>query len=538
MARESTQHKLDRVRPPRVQIAYDFETGGAIEMREVPFTIGVLGDYSRAAERPAFRDKTLYKIDFDSFDPVMAELKPRAAFKVASATGADLEIDLTFRSIDDFEPEKLISRIPALDALRQSAEPGALRALTRQLDRILHAPEFQAVEAAWRGLWYLVSQTETSPQLIIKLLDVTKREILRDLQRAAEVDQSGLFKLLYEQPYGELGAAPFGLLIGNFDFGQSPEDVELLEKIGQIAAQAFAPFIAGVDPDMFGIKSFQHLAIPRDLTKVFDTTSYAKWKSFRRSEDARYVGLALPRILLRSPYGVRPEEPDAYRHVEDIRSPENLLWGNAAFAFATCIANALSRYGWCGAIRGVEGGGLVEGLPTWVLEADADGEFRSGVEVMVANSREKELSELGFLPLVQVREGDYAVFFSANSCCLPRRYDSDAANTASRLMCQFGYVLTASRFMHYFKAMARDRIGSFHTRGNLEMYLNRWVADYVNADDQSSAAIRARKPLREARIDVSEDPGKPGAYRVVAFLRPYFQLEDLSVSLRVVGRIP
>jgi type VI secretion system protein ImpC len=538
MARESVQHKLGRVRPPRVQIAYDFETGGAIEIRELPFTIAVMGDFSGAVERPAFKDRILHKIDFDNFDAVMAELKPRAAFKIASATGPDLDIDLTFRSIEDFEPESVISRTPALDALRKSAEAGALRAPTRQLDRILHAREFQALEAAWRALWYLVSHTETSSQLIIKLLDVTKRELLRDLQRAAEFDQSGLFKLLYEQPYSELGAAPFGLLIGNFDFGQSPEDVELLNKISQIAAQAFAPFIAGAAPDMFGIESFQHLAIPRDLSKVFDASLYAGWKSFRRSDDARYVGLALPRILLRSPYGVRPEVPGEYQHVEDIRSPENLLWGNAAFAFATCIANSFSRYGWCGAIRGVEGGGLIEGLPTWVLEEDPDGEFRSGVEVMVTDRREKELSDLGFLPLVQIKQRDYAVFFSVNACYLPPRYDNDAANATSRLMCQFGYVLTASRFMHYFKVMARDRLGSYHTRGDLETFLNRWVAAYVSADDQSSLAISAKRPLREARVDVSEDPGKPGAYRVVAFLRPYFQLDDLSVSLRVVGRIP
>jgi type VI secretion system protein ImpC len=538
MARESTQHKLDRVRPPRVQIAYDLEVGGAIESREVPFTIGVMGDYSGAVDRPPFKDRTFRKVDFDSFDGVMAELKPRAAFKVTSAAGVEADIDLTFGSIDDFEPEKVISRIPALDALRESEEPSAARALSRQLDRILHAPKFQALEAAWRALWYLVSHTESSSQLIIKLLDVTKRELLKDLQRAPEFDQSGLFKLVYEQPYGEFGAAPFGLLIGNFGFGQSPEDVELLEKISQIAAQSFAPFIAAVAPDMFGIETFQHLAIPRDLSKMFDTTSYAKWKSFRRSEEARYVGLALPRMLLRSPHGVRPGEPGEYQHVEDIRSPENLLWGSAAFAFAACIANSFSRYGWCGAIKGVEGGGLIEGLPTWVVEADPDGESRSGVEVMVTDSREKELSDLGFLPLIQIKQQDYAVFYSAYSCCFPRRYDTDAANTASRLMCQFGYVLTASRFMHYFKVMARDQAGSYHSRGELETSLNRWVGAYVNADDQTSQAISAKRPLREARVDVSEDPGKPGAYRVVAFLRPYFQLDDLSVSLRVVGRIP
>jgi len=538
MPRESTLHKLDRVRPPRVRIVYDFETGAAIEAREVPFSIAVLGDYSGIAQRQALKERTLHNIDFDSFEPVMAALKPRAAFKVTSAAGLDVEVDLTFVSLEDFEPERIISRVPALDALRKSADPGALRSLTRQLDRILHAPEFQTLEAAWRGLWYLVSHTETSLQLTIRLLDVTKRELLRDLQRAVEIEQSSLFKLLYEQPYGDIGATPFALLIGNFDFDQSPEDVELLDGMSRIAAQAAAPFIGGVAPEMLGIESFQHLAIPRDLSKVFDTTLYAKWKSFRTSENSRYVGLALPRILLRSPYGVRPGGPGEVQHVEDIRSPDNLLWGNAAFAFATCIANSFSRYGWCGAIRGIDGGGLVEGLPTWVLETDPDGEFRSGVEVMITDRREKELSDLGFLPLVQVKQRDFAVFVSASSCCLPRRFDSDTANMSSRSMCQFGYILSASRFMHYFKVMARDLAGSYRTRGDLEAFLNRWVSAYVNADDQSSPAIRANRPLREARVDVSDDPDQPGAYRLVAFLRPYFQLDDLSVSLRVVGRIP
>jgi type VI secretion system protein ImpC len=535
MRRESTQHKLDRVRPPRVRIAYEVAVGDAIENRELPFVIGVMGDYSGAAASPAVKDRSFQTIDFDSFNAMMEELKPRALFKFP---GIDFEIDLTFRCIDDFEPENLIRRLPALDALGKSREPDARAALARRLDRILHAPEFQALEAAWRGLWYLVTHTESSSHLIIKLLNVTKRELLKDLQRAPEFDQSGLFKLVYEQPYGEVGAAPFGLLVGNFQFDQSPEDVELLERISQIAAASNAPFIAAASPAMFGIETFQHLSIPLDLTKVFDTTSYAKWKSFRQSDDARYVGLAMPRILLRSPYGVRPESPGEHRHVEDIRSPGHLLWGNTAFAFATCIANSFSRYGWCGAIRGVEGGGLVEGLPTWELEVDSEGVFRSGVEALITDRREKEIADLGFLPLVQGRQMDWAAFFSVNSCCLPRRYDSDAANAASRLMCQFSYVLTASRFMHYFKAMSRDRVGSYHTRGELEKSINRWVAQFVNPDDQSSPVIGAKQPLREARVDVSEDPGKPGSYRIVAFLRPYFQLEDLSVSLRVIGRIP
>lgn len=537
MPGESTQHKLDRVRPPRVQIAYDVEVGDAIESRELPFVVGILGHYSGAAGRPAFMGRTFQKIEFDNFDAVMAELKPRASFKV-SVAGVEVGIDLTFRSISEFEPESVIARLPALDSPGKPEEPGAPWTLARHLDRILHAPEFQALEAAWRGLWYFLSRTETSSQLIVRLLDVTKRELLRDLQRAPEFDQSRFFKTVYEEPYGETGSAPFGLLVGNFDFGPSPEDVELLERLGQIAGECHAPFIAAAAPDMFGIDSFRHLSVPGDLFRIFDTTSHARWKSFRQSENARYVGLALPRILLRSPYGGRPGAPGDYRHAEEIRSPENLLWGNPAFAFAACIANSFSRYGWCGAIRGIEGGGLVEGLPTWVPEADPEGEFRSGVEAMLTDRREKELSDFGFLPLVQGRHADWAVFFSACSCCVPRRFDNDAANAASRLMCQFGYVLTAARFMHYFKVMARDRIGSCQTRGELEHFLNRWVAAYVNPDDQSSPVISAKRPLREARVDVSEDPGKPGAYRVVAFLRPYFQLDDLSVSLRVVGRIP
>jgi type VI secretion system protein ImpC len=539
MPRESVQHKLDRVRPPRVRITYDLETGGAIEQREVPFVIGAMGNYSGLRERPLFQTRTFRTIDFDNFNEVMAELNPRAAFKIPSSdAGGEIDVDLVFHTIEDFEPERLINRIPILDSLKKSLEREAAQELARYLDRILHAAEFQALESVWRTLWYFVSRTESSSQMIIKLLDVTKRELLRDLQRAPEPDQSHLFKVVYEELYGEVGASPFGLLVGNFDFGPSAEDIEILDRLGAIATLAHAPFIADAAPQMFGIETFQQLSTPRDLLRIFDSAQYSRWKAFRDSENARYVALALPRILLRSPYGMRPGVPGEYQHVEDIRSPENLLWGNAAFAFAACVANAFTRYGWCGAIRGVESGGLVEGLPTWVSQSDEEEEVRSGTEVMITDRREKELSDLGFLPLIQFKHTDRAAFFSASSCCSPKRFDNDAANANSRLMCQLSYVITASRFMHYFKVMTRDRIGSYHTRGDWEHALNRWVALYVSSDDQASPAIRARYPLREARIDVAEDPGRPGAYRVVAFLRPYFQLEDLSVSLRIVGRIP
>ena len=533
MPRESVHHKLDRIRLPRVQITYDVERGAAAEQREVPFVIGVLGDYSGASRGPQeFRFKT---IDFDSFDLVMAELNPRLNLSIAGLD--EQQIELSFRSLEDFEPEGLIHQVHVLQSLRRSTDPEDALRLAQLLDRILHEPQFQKLEAAWRGLWYLLSRTETSSQLIIKLLDVRKNDLFKDLTRADEFDQTRLFKAVYEEPYGELAPVPFGLLLGDIEFGPSAEDVEALRKISQIAAACHAPFIAGASPAFFSIPTFTDLLSPRDLFRIFDGSAYAAWNSFRSSEEARYVGLALPRILLRSPHGMRPELPTDFQHTEGIVGSQNLLWGNAAFAFAVCVSIAFARYGWCGAIRGMEAGGMVEGLPTWVYE-EGNQAVRSCVEVMITDRREKELSDLGFLPLVAVRGTDSAVFFSVSSCCKPRSYASDAVNANSRLTTQLPYVFTASRFMHYFKAITRDQLGSYHVRSDLENDLNRWVSSYVLTDDQASPAIRSQRPLREARIDLSEDPSRPGTYRIVAFLRPYYQLEELSVSLRIVGRIP
>jgi type VI secretion system protein ImpC len=535
------QRKLNRTRPPRVHITYDRELRGEIEQCELPFVIGVIGDYSGSAERRPFGERTFKTINFDNFNEVMAVLSPSTSIGISDpgAVGGEIEIVLTFQSIDDFEPEALISRVPKLDSLRQTGKPEANQELANHLNRILHTPEFQTLESAWRGLWYLVSRTERSSLILIKLLDVTKRELLEDGRLATEFDQGQLFKKVCEEPYGQrLEGLPFGLLVGNFAFGPKPQDVELLGRLAEIAGACHAPFIAGAAPEMFGIETFSQLSAQRDLAKAFLSPTHVQWKAFREYYDARYAGLVLPRILLRCPYGVRPWAPGEFEYAEDIQSPEHLLWGNAAFAFAGCVANAFSRYGWCGAISGAEGGGLVEGLPTWVWQGDPDGLLRSVVDVTITDRREKELSDLGFLPLVQFKHADMAVFFSSSSCSHPRKYDSDAANAVARSMGQFGPVLTASRFMHYFKVMARDWIGSYHTRGDLERFLNRWASQYVNTDDQASPLICARCPLREARVDVREVEGEPGAYGVVAFLRPYFQLDDVPlVSLRIVGRI-
>jgi type VI secretion system protein ImpC len=538
MPRQSTQHKLDRVRPPRVHIIYDIETGGAIEGRELPLVIGILGSFCGSSEnRPRLHDRSFQEVNFDNFNTVMSKLNPRARFKIPSS-GGELEVDLTFSAIEDFEPDRLMDCIEPLGDLAEGAQVDEPGKVNRHLDRILHAPEFQAVEAAWRGLWYLVSQTETSSQLQIKMLDISKCELLRDLQRAPEVDQSWLFKKVYEEPYGQLCDAPFALLIGDFAFSGTAQDIELLENLGQIASLCHAPFVAGAAPGMLGLDDFQRLPQVRDVARVFDSSESARWRSFRQSEDARYVALTLPRILLRSPYGIRPGVSGEFQYAEDTRGDLHLLWGNAALAFGACVANAFARYGWCAAIRGMEGGGLVEGLPTWLHhQENEEGDIRLSVEVALLDRLEKELSDLGFMPLLQFKGTDLAAFFSVQSCCQPRQYDAAAANANSRLSCQLPYLLTSSRFMHYVKMMARDHLGSYMSRGDWEQLFNNWISRYVLVDDQASPAVRATRPLREARIDVSEDPGKPGRYRIVAYLRPHFQLDELSVSLRVMGYI-
>jgi type VI secretion system protein ImpC len=498
-----------------------------------------MGEYSGSAERPRFTDRGFRRIGFDNFDQVLEELKPRASFKISSgSTGGEMTVDLIFRALGDFQPERVIEQIAPLDSLRKSDSPEALQTIARHLDRVLHAPEFKALESAWRSLWYPVSHTETSDSLQVRMLDVSKHELLRDFRRAPEFNQTRLFKLLYEEPYGQLSADPYGLLVGDFFFSPSAEDVALLETLASIASACHAPFIAGAAASMLGLESFASLGAPRDLARNISSTEFARWRAFRESADALYVGLAVPRWLVRSPHGIRPEAPGDFRYDEELRGSEDLLWGNTAILFATCVANAFARHGWCGAIRGVEGGGIVEGLPTWISHAENEFEVRSTLEASITERHEKEFCDLGFLPLMAARGTDYAVFFSVPTCAKPREYNSDTANIYSRLSCQLPYVLTASRFAHYLKAIARASIISYHTRGDWENYFNRWISSYISLDDDASPATRARRPLREARIEVAEDPGKPGSYRLVAFLRPTFQLKELPVSLRVVTCIP
>jgi type VI secretion system protein ImpC len=413
--------------------------------------------------------------------------------------------------------------------------------LSRQLNEIMHASEFQRLEASWRGLHYLVHQSETSTMLKIRVFNVSKTDLLKDLERASEFDQSALFKKVYEEEYGMFGGAPFGALIGDYEFGRHPQDMALLDQISHVAAAAHAPFIAAASPRLYNLESFTDLGAPRDLAKIFDTVEYVKWKSFRESEDSRYVGLTLPHILLRLPYGPETVPVEAFNFKEDVDGKDHskYLWGNAAYAFATRLTEAFAKYSWCAAIRGVEGGGLVEGLPTHTFMTD-DGEvaLKCPTEIAITDRREKELSDLGFIPLVHCKGTDYAAFFGAQSSQKAKKYDTDSANANARLSTQLQYILATSRFAHYLKAIMRDKIGSFMTRQNCQDYLNRWITNYVLLDDNASQTAKAQYPLREARIDVSEVRGKPGVYRAVAFLKPHFQLDELTVSLRLVAELP
>ncbi|NLI83032.1 MAG: type VI secretion system contractile sheath large subunit [Deltaproteobacteria bacterium] len=415
------------------------------------------------------------------------------------------------------------------------------RLISTQLNEVIHHPDFQKLEASWRGLHYLVYQTETSERLKLRVMNISKKELLKDMEKATEFDQSTLFKKIYEEEFGTFGGASYGALIGDYEFSNHPQDMALLEKISQVAASAHAPFIAAASPALFNLESFTEIGVPRDLSKIFQTVEYAKWKSFRDSEDSRYVALALPHILMRLPYGQSfvPVESFNYEEGVDGTDHSKYLWGNAAYALGTRLTEAFAKYGWTAAIRGVEGGGLVQGLPVHTFRTD-EGEvaLKCPTEIAITDRREKELADLGFIPLVHCKGTDYAAFFSTQTANKPKLYDTDSANANARLSSQLQYILAVSRFAHYLKAIMRDKIGSFMTRKNCEDFLNRWISNYVLLDDDAGQEAKARFPLREARVDVSEIPGKPGAYRAVAFLRPHFQLDELTISLRLVANLP
>jgi type VI secretion system protein ImpC len=663
MPKESLQKKIGRVRPPRVQIIYEAETGGAIEKRELPFVVGVMADLSGQPDKPLLpvKDRRFIEIDRDNFDEVLAKIEPQLAFKVENKLSNDstqISVGLRFSNMEDFEPQNLVEQLDPLrrlielrrklsnlrsslygndkleevlqqvlndnqklDRLRTevglpepdagsgkgtnigepakplaaiavttevsllekilkegrlvpteeqheaakqwikalveqvlnremkvSADTEAMlnrrianidQALSNQLNEVMHSEPFQKLEAAWRGLKYFVFQTETSTGLKIKVFNISKGDLLKDLIKASEFDQGAMFNKIDDEGYGVLGGAPFGVLVGDYEFSHHPQDIEILEKMSNIAAAANAPFLAAVSPKMFNFESFTALSGPSDLKKIFDGEVYARWTMFRRSDDSRYVGLCLPRVLMRLPYGTETAPVEEFDYEERVDDHSKYLWGNTAYAFATRLTDAFARYGWCAAIRGVEGGGLVEALPAQTFSTD-EGNLvtECPTEIAITDRRESELAKLGFIPLCHYKGTYAAVFMGAQSTQKPQLYLADEANANARLSVQLQYILAASRFAHYLKAMMRDKIGSFTSREQCEQFLNRWLSNYVLLDDLASQELKAKFPLRDSRGVVVENPSIPAAYNAILYLRPHFQLDEMAVSLRVVVRLP
>ncbi len=420
--------------------------------------------------------------------------------------------------------------------------------ISQQLAKIMHHEKFSKLEGSWRGLNHLVMNTETSTSLRIKVMYLSKRELFKDLDKAVEFDQSQLFKKVYENEFGMPGGEPYSLLVGDYEFTGHPEDIDTLAKVSNVAAAAFTPFIASAGPSIMGFDDWRELAKPRDLAKIFDNVEYAKWQSFRESEDARFVTLTLPRTLARLPYGedTKPVDEFDYEEISEQRNGKaaqqdhkEYCWMNSAYALGTQITAAFSKYNWCTAIRGVENGGKVENLPLHVFySTDGDLDSQCPTELGITDRREAELSNLGFLPLCHFKNTDYSVFFGAQSVQKPKKYDIPTATANAMISARLPYILATSRFAHYLKVLARDKIGSFMEAADCEEWLNRWINNYVNANESSGAEIKAKFPLREAKIKVQEIPGKPGSYNAVAWLRPWLQLEELTTSLRMVARIP
>ncbi len=413
--------------------------------------------------------------------------------------------------------------------------------LSTQVNEFLHHPKFQELEGTWRGLHYFIMNTLTSAYLKIRVLNVTKKELSDDLEHAIEFDQSRLFKKVYEEEYGTFGGHPYSCLIGAYDFSRHPQDVLLLEKLSNVAAAAHAPFIAAANPKLFDMDSFSHLSEPRDLAKIFESTEAYKWNSFRDSEDSRYVALTMPRVLMRLPYGPDTVPVEGLNFTETVDGSDNSMfcWGNPAFVMAQRIGQAFSLYKWPAAIRGVEGGGLVEGLPAYTFKTtDGDTVLKCPTEIAITDRREKELSDLGFLAICHSKGTDYAAFFGGQTTQKPKLYNTDDANANAALSARLPYLLCASRFAHYVKSMMRDKIGSFATKDDVSLYLNNWIASYVLLNDAANQDLKSRYPLREARVDVYDVPGKPGVYKATIYLRPHFQLEELTASIRLVATLP
>jgi type VI secretion system protein ImpC len=422
------------------------------------------------------------------------------------------------------------------------------RKVSTQLNQIMHHEKFLKLEGSWRGLNHLVMNSETGTSLKIRVLNATKRDLNRDLTRAVEFDQSQLFKKIYENEFGSPGGEPYGALIGDYEWTNHPDDIDTLRLISNVAAASFAPFISAAGAQMFGFDSWTELSKPRDIAKIFDTQEYMKWRSYRDSEDSRFVSLVMPRVIARLPYGANTKPIDEFGYEEapydeagaaKSMDHDQYCWMNAAYVMGTRLTDAFAKYGFCVAIRGAEGGGKVENLPSHIFTSDdGDLDAKCPTEIGITDRREFELSNQGFLPLCHYRNTDYAVFFGAQSTQKPKKYDRPEATANAAISARLPYLMATSRFAHYLKVMARDKIGSFMEASDVERWLNRWITNYVNENQDAGQETKARYPLREAKVEVREIPGKPGSYNAVAYMRPWLQMEELTTSMRMVARIP
>lgn len=416
--------------------------------------------------------------------------------------------------------------------------------LTDQVNEIMHHEDFQQLEGAWRGLHYHVMNTETDEMLKIRVMNITKDELAKMFRRypGASWDQSPLFKKIYEEEYGQLGGEPFGALVGDYVFDHNARDVSILNGMAQIAAAAHAPFLAAAGPNLLQMDSWDELANPRDLSKLTSTPEYAAWNSLRESEDSRYIALTMPRFLARMPYGSKTDPVEEFNFEEDTEGADSgkYAWANSAYAMATNITNAFKQYGWCTRIRGVESGGAVEGLPTHTFPTDDGGvDMKCPTEIAISDRREGELSKIGLMPLVHRKNTDFAAFIGAQSLQKPAEYDDPDATANANLSARLPYLFACCRFAHYLKCIVRDKIGSFRERDDMERWLSSWIMQYVDGDpENSSEGTKARKPLAAAEVRVQEVEGNPGYYTSQFYLRPHYQLEGLSVSLRLVSRLP
>ncbi len=420
--------------------------------------------------------------------------------------------------------------------------------LSKQLKTIMHHEKFQKLEGSWRGIHHLVSNSATGADMKIRMMNITKKELTRDLEKAVEFDQSQIFKKIYESEFGIAGGEPYAALIGDFEFSAQPNDISLLSKMSNVAAAGFCPFVAAAAPSMFGFDSYTELSKPRDLEKIFDSAEYSQWRAFRDSDDSRFVTLTMPRTLARVPYGEATKPIDAFNfeeadqdadgnHIEN--SHDSYCWMNAAYSMGTTLSQAYTEYGWCTSIRGAEGGGKVEGLPSHsFVSDDGDIDQKCPTEIGITDRREAELSNLGFLPLCHYKNTDYAVFFGAQTTQKPKTFNDLDASANAAISARLPYIMATSRIAHFLKVMARDKIGSFLEASDAEEWLNSWINQYVNASPGASADMKARYPLAEARVEVKEVPGQPGVYNAIAWMRPWLQMEELTASLRLVANIP